>query len=133
MRTSMLLMLTLATACGGTPKPVADHATTTATTVATATLSGAVHMSGAACAQPKPGCEGPAAGYEVIVFAKDGTTVVAKTKTDAEGHYTVMVPGGDYTIITQAGTTRAETKRNDVTVAASAAATLDLSVDNGVR
>lgn len=131
----MLFVLTLATACGGAPKPVAENGTTTTTTttVATATLSGAVHTTGAACAQPKPGCEGPAAGYEVVVLAKDGTTVVAKTKTDAEGHYTVMVPGGDYTIITQAGMTKAETKRNDVTVAANAAATLDLSVDSGAR
>lgn len=97
------------------------------------TLSGTVTMTGTPCADPAPGCEGPAADYEVVVMAKDGTTIVAKAKTDASGTYTIDVPSGDYTIFTPAGPTDAEKKRNDITVNSEAPAKLDLKIDTGVR
>jgi len=95
------------------------------------TLSGTVTMAGPACAQPAPGCNGPAADYEVVVMAKDGTTIVAKAKTDASGTYTIDVPTGEYTIFTPAGPT--EKKRNDITITSETPAKLDLNVDTGAR
>jgi hypothetical protein len=97
------------------------------------TLSGKVTFVGSPCQAPGAGCDGPMAGYDVVVLAKDGATVVAKTKTDATGAYTVEVPAGEYTILTPAGLPMIPKKRNDVTVGAGAVATLDLTVDTGIR
>src|SRR5256885_1638945 len=118
-RFTMMLLLA-AVACTHPPrrdiaKPVA----------AKGTISGSVHFVGTACETPAPGCAGPMADYEVKILAKDGTTVVASTKSDASGHYTIEVPAGDYTIETQAGAQDTDKKKTDVTVAANATATLD--------
>jgi len=100
----------------------------------TGTIAGKVHFTGTPCQSPGgPSCEGPRAGYEVVVLAKDGTTVVARATTDQTGAYTVEVPAGEYTILTAAGLPVIPKKRNDVTVTAGAVATLDLNVDTGIR
>ena len=122
-RNSLLLILVLG--CHHAARPG------TVPTGATATLAGHVQAVGDACAKPGPGCSGPLAEYEVVVLAKDGTTVVAKTRTDSTGAYSVTLPAGDYTIVTPAGMT--EKKRNDISVAGGASATLDLAVDSGAR
>jgi hypothetical protein len=96
-------------------------------------LSGTVHFVGMACQNPGPGCDGPLANYEVTILAKDGTTVVAKTTSDATGHFTVALPNGEYTILTPAGMAPTQTRRNDVAIAHSGNVTLDLTIDTGVR
>lgn len=125
MRTLLLLATLLA---GCSPRPAPSHPLP----IAKATLGGKVHAVGTPCNQPGPGCDGPAVDYEVIVLAKDGTTQIAKVKTDATGAYTVALPGGEYTVITPAGP-NGQTRRNDVAVVAGATATLDLDLDTGVR
>jgi hypothetical protein len=123
-----LLLLFAAAACTHAPhKDIVKPATQKGT------ISGSVHFVGTACEEPKPGCDGPMADYEVKILAKDGATVVASTKSDATGHDTIEVPTGDYTIETQSGPQDTDKKKTDVTVAANATATLDLTVDTGVR
>jgi hypothetical protein len=98
-----------------------------------ASVTGIVHFMGTPCANPAPGCDGPMAGYEVRVLAKDGKTLVASATTDAAGRYTVSVPAGDYTIFTQRGIRAEDLERHDLTVTSGATTTLDLTIDTGVR
>lgn len=58
----------------------------------TGTLSGYVFRLGG----PRP--ESPQANYEVDVYSTDGVTIVAKTLTDANAHYSIQLPMGNYTI-----------------------------------
>jgi len=98
------------------------------------TIAGKVSFVGTPCQTPGgASCDGPRAGYEVVVLAKDGTTVVAKTTSGQDGAYTIEVPPGDYTILTEAGLPAVPKKRNDVTVTSGAVATLDLTIDTGIR
>lgn len=122
---SSVLSIVLVAACHTTPKPKPVPVPKSGT------LTGMVTMVGTACKDPMPGCEGPAADYEVVLFAKDGTTIVAKAKTDAEGKYSLDVPSGEYTILTPAGPT--DKARNDIAVTGDAPAKLDLRIDTGVR
>lgn len=120
-----LIVLLLAACAHSAPPPVPP---------ATATIAGTVHFVGTPCESPAPGCDGPLANYTVAILAADGTTIVAKATTDATGHYTASVPAGSYAIMTEAGAGKPQPmKRNDVTVAAGATSTLDLTVDTGVR
>src|SRR5262245_9185369 len=104
--TRYLLLVLFATACfhelEAPPVPTANG-----------TLTGSVNFIGMPCMtrgssgelveQHGNGCSGPLAGYAVTVLAKDGKTVEATTKTDASGVYTLALPAGDYTILTQRG------------------------------
>lgn len=45
-----------------------------------------------------PKLDNPAANYEVDVYAIDGITLVGKTFSDANAHYSVHLPAGNYTI-----------------------------------
>jgi hypothetical protein len=115
-------------ACHTTPEPMPPAADRPGT------ITGKVTFAGTPCQTPGgASCEGPRADYEVIVLAKDGTTVIGKTRTDQTGSYTIEVPAGEYTILTPAGLPLIPKKRNDVTVTAGAVATLDLRVDTGIR
>jgi len=126
MKTITLLVL-FATGCFHEVDPPAPVPT------ATGTLTGVVHFVGMQCQQPGPGCDGPMADYEVTILAKDGTTVVAKTKTDPTGVYTLALPAGDYTILTAAGIYPTDRRRNDATVTIGNTTKLDLTEDTGVR
>jgi hypothetical protein len=56
------------------------------------TLSGNVIRSGG------PKLENSEANYEVDVYAVDGITLVGKTFSDANAHYSMQLPAGNYTI-----------------------------------
>lgn len=56
------------------------------------TLSGNVIRSGG------PRLESPEVNYEVDVYAVDGITLVGKTFSDANAHYSIQLPAGNYTI-----------------------------------
>ena len=36
------------------------------------------------------------ADYEVDIYSSDGHTIVGKTNTDANGHYSIQLPAGNY-------------------------------------
>src|SRR5262249_18092023 len=110
---------------------------------ANGTLTGIVNFVGMPCMTKAPdgqlveqhgsGCSGPMAGYEVTVVAKDGKTVVATTKTDASGVYTLALPAGDYTIFTQRGIHPENQQPTDATVTIGNTTKLDLMIDAGIR
>ena len=57
------------------------------------TLSGTVVLAGG------PGSlSGPKSNYEVDVYADDGTTIVGKTFSDVNAHYSIQLLAGNYTV-----------------------------------
>lgn len=56
------------------------------------TISGDVIRSGG----PSP--DNPEANYEIDVYAVDGITLVGKTFSDANAHYSIQLPSGNYTV-----------------------------------
>jgi len=57
------------------------------------TLSGTVVLAGGPAS-----LAGPKTNYEVDVYAVDGITLVGKTFSDANAHYTMQLPAGNYTV-----------------------------------
>jgi len=67
-------------------------------------LEGTVHFSGVACAPDRiktPPCDGPYPDYEVIVYDKEGKITIAKTRTDQNGYYQIILNEGTYTLYVQ--------------------------------
>lgn len=144
-------LLVLASACGGsqtdaaapseagTAGPSEPGGGTVPTTPpggnpGTGTLSGTVSFVGTPCPQPKgPPCDGAYPSYEVVVYAADGTTEVARTRTGTDGTFSLDLPEGKYAIFTQAGPMEKDRARTDVTVSRDALAKVALRVDTGVR
>ena len=98
------------------------------------TLNGKVTFVGKPCQQASgPPCDGPYPGYEVVVFAADGITEVARTRTGPDGIFDLTLKEGDYVIYTQAGPMASNRARTAVHVARDALAQVALRVDTGVR
>ena len=45
-----------------------------------------------------PSLDSPEANYEIDVYAADGITLVGKTFSDSNAHYSMQLPAGNYTI-----------------------------------
>ena len=151
-RACITALFILLTACGGSQAQSGstasdDGAGSTATAGAdgttpappggspgSGTLSGTVSFVGTPCPQPKgPPCDGVYPNYEVVVYAADGTTEVARTRAGADGTFSLDLPEGRYAIFTQAGPMEKDRARTDVTVSRDALARVSLRVDTGVR
>ncbi len=135
------VLLSLA-ACGGSREaapPAASGETATTTTPpggnpGQGTLNGRVTFVGTPCPQSSgPPCDGPYPNYEVVVFAADGVTEVARTRTGPEGIFDLALNEGDYVIYTQAGPSPSNRARTAVHVGRDALAQVTLRVDTGVR
>ena len=125
-----LVIVLALVACSSSSK----SSSTPTTAAAGGTLAGKVTFVGTPCPQPSgPPCDGPYPGYKLVVYAEDGTTVAGETVTAADGTFTLSLPEGKYVIFTQAGLGENDRRRTDVAVARDAVATVDLSVDTGVR
>lgn len=97
-------------------------------------LQGRVMYNGYGCQSPVPPCTGPLANYEVVVYAADGSSVVARALSDDAGKYQVQLAAGDYVIYTGGGSDGAELTMHRVTVEFGAAPTLlNLSINAGTR
>lgn len=80
-----------------------------------------------------PGCTGPLSNYEVIVYAEDGTSVIARTRSDDRGNYSVLLPPGNYVIYTPAGPLPSMRIANHIIIKENQIVTKDLTIDTGVR
>jgi hypothetical protein len=100
-------------------------------------LEGTVYFVGVPCPltypPPGPPCDGPLPDFEVIVFHRDGSTEAAWTRTDERGDYRVVLPEGEYVILTQNGINELFIVINEATVASGAVTTLHLTIDTGIR
>lgn len=82
----------LATACTAGPEMSCDNQPATMSQN-NGTLSGDVVLAGG-----PSNLVGPKANYEVDVYATDGVTIVGKTLSDANAHYSIQLPAGNYII-----------------------------------
>ena len=80
-----------------------------------------------------PPFEGPYPDYLITVLEPGGKTVVATTRTDAKGHYSLPLSPGSYVILTRNGPLPEQVKMNEVTVTVGEITRADLEVDTGVR
>ena len=42
-------------------------------------------------------------GYQINVYSSDGHTIIGKTSTDANGHYSIQLPAGNYVMYPKEG------------------------------
>lgn len=109
---------------------------TSATRQTPGVLEGNVTFIGVPCGpgteRRTPPCDGPYAGYEVVVYNAAGDTVVGRTRTNANARYEISLPGDvEYAVFVPSGMNR-RTKLSAV-VPAGGRKTLDLQVDIGIR
>lgn len=101
------------------------------------TLQGTVWSYGCPATKPGEPCGSPAADYDVTVYRPDGMTVFARTKTDANGFYTVTLPEGTYTVYGDCHIFPPCTNENgiphEVTIRAGQVTVLNVTYDNGIR
>lgn len=71
----------------------------------------------------------PSINYEIAIYASDGITVVAKTKSDAKAHYSIQLHAGKYIIYTYFIN---EKQTNRVSIISGQNTTLDLHYYNGI-
>jgi len=122
-RALMIMVVGLLVACGGPSAPGSSGR---------ATVAGAV-SAGPACPVERAGspCPNrPVAGATVQVH--HGDHVVAETRTDSGGHYSLGVAPGVYTIIATAGG-YFSTARQVVSVRPGEQRNVDLVIDTGIR
>jgi hypothetical protein len=140
---AVMTALFLGLACGGStaedtspPQPSGGAGPTTPPGGAQGigTLTGTVTFVGKPCPQPgPPPCDGAYPDYEVVVFAADGKTEVARTRTGADGTFSLELPEGSYAVFTQSGPMENDRARTDVTVSRDALSRTSLQVDTGIR
>lgn len=80
-----------------------------------------------------PPCDGPYPDYEVIVYAVDGKTVVARTLTDKNGRFRVELPEGDYVVYAIGFERRTLHIPNHIDIKAGKTVQLDINIDTGIR
>lgn len=102
-------------------------------------LKGTVTYEGLPCpppsgnSKPMPGCTGPLSGYEIVIYAEDGTSIIARTRTDDNGNYSVSLPPASYVIYTPAGPLPSMRVAHHVLIKENEIVTEDLTIDTGVR
>lgn len=83
--------------------------------------------------EPTPAPEVYAA-RQIVVFAKDGQTEVARAQVDAGGDYRVQLPPGTYAVdINHAGIDRAADLPKTMQISAGQVTRLDVDIDTGIR
>jgi hypothetical protein len=83
--------------------------------------------------EPTPAPEVYAA-RQIVVFARDGQTEVARAQVDAGGDYRVTLPAGTYVVdINHAGIDRAADLPKTVQISAGQVTRLDVDIDTGIR
>lgn len=102
-------------------------------------LEGRVYFKGLPC-NPRtnikvPPCDGLYPNYEIVVYAADGKTIISKTKTDGNGHYTMSLSPGNYVIYTSAGLSPSglNTRTNNFIIELGKITKLTLLIDTGMR
>ncbi len=99
-------------------------------------LQGDVFFVGVPCPliyPPRPPCDGPFPGYEVVVLHAADTVEAARTRSDSLGSYRLALPSGAYVIFTPRGIDSTIKRRYEARVTAGDTTRLDLLVDTGIR
>jgi hypothetical protein len=110
----------------------------TALTARNGILSGSVTV-GPICPVERVGvpCPVPSVAYtsrEVIVYAANGSTIVARKNFNPDGTYSFSLPAGSYVVNTpNSGIGGARNLPQTVTIKSGQTTTLDFSIDTGIR
>ena len=105
-------------------------------------LEGKVFFKGSSCNPSStffkvPPCTGPYPNYEVNIYSNNNNnsekTLIATTKTDADGNYRILLEPGQYVIYTKAGKFPANVNSNIFMIEEGKITTLDLMIDTGIR
>ena len=83
--------------------------------------------------EPTPGPE-VYASRQIVVFASDGQTEVARVQIDGKGNYRVELPAGKYVVdINHVGIDMAKELPKRVEVVSGQVTCLDVEIDTGIR
>jgi hypothetical protein len=127
MRTLLLVALMLfLTSCGPVPKE-------TGVLEGHVTIGPLVPVVQEGVPEPTPGPE-VYASRQIVVYASDGRTEVARVQIDSQGNYRVELPVGTYVVdINQAGIDVAKEMPKTVEIVAGQVTRLDVDIDTGIR
>ncbi len=74
------------------------------------------------------------AARQIVVYAADGHTQVARVRIGPDGNYTATLPPGTYVVdIVRAGIDKSKDVPAKVQITAGHATTLDVEIDTGIR
>lgn len=74
------------------------------------------------------------AAREIVIYAQNGRTEVARAQIDARGNYQVSLPPGVYVVdINHVGVDRAAGLPQQVEIRSGAVTRLDVDIDTGIR
>jgi hypothetical protein len=129
-----------ATAPGGEESPAPIVTSTRVPTAPTATpaASGETGITGIATIGPTCPVERidspcPDRPYEARITIWQGSTLTAETRSGADGHFTVLVPAGEYRVVGESGATFPRGTETTVSVVEGALSTVALRFDSGIR
>lgn len=97
-------------------------------------LNGFVYFMGLEC-NPEgikkiPPCSGPYPNYEILIHDEDGKNLIAKTKTNDKGEYSISLEPGNYVIYIPHGFSN---QSNTITIKENEITKKDLIIDKGIR
>ena len=127
MRTLLLLALVLLiTSCVSTPQD-------TGVLEGHVTIGPLVPVVQEGQPEPTPGPE-VYASRQIVIYASDGQTEVARVQIDSQGNYRIELPVGTYVVdINHAGTDMAKELPQTVEIVAGQVTRLDVDIDTGIR
>jgi len=74
------------------------------------------------------------AAREIVVYARNGKTEVARAQIDARGNYQVALPVGTYVVdINRIGIDRGTDLPKEIEIASGQVTRLDIDIDTGIR
>lgn len=127
-----------ASASARATSPAAIATDTPAAIAATPPASGETGIAGLATVGPTCPVERadspcPDRPYEARITVWTGTTMVAETRSGADGRFFVLVPPGEYRVVGESGSTFPHGTETTVTVVAGQMAEVALRFDSGIR
>ena len=97
-------------------------------------LNGIVYFMGLECppigVKQTPPCSGPYPDYEILIYDEYGKNVIAKTKTNDNGEYSISLEPRNYIIYTPAGLSN---QSNLIKITDNEIIKKDLIIDKGIR
>jgi hypothetical protein len=157
--TTVLVAAAMVSACGSAREPRTTSSATASTMTATASgseasptviatntrvptvtpsASGETGITGIATVGPTCPVERidspcPDRPYEARITIWQGPTLIAETRSGADGHFTVLVPAGEYRVVGESGATFPRGTETTVSVVEGALSTVALRFDSGIR
>lgn len=115
-----------------TDRPAAMGATATPAPAGETGIAGIATI-GPTCPVERADSPCPDRPYETRITIWRGTTIVAETRSGADGRFFVLVPPGEYRVVGESGSTLPRGTETTATVDAGQVAEVELRFDSGIR